>query len=390
MSQPQGKNGLRVGLVAGEASGDLLGAGMIEAIRERHPDAVFEGVAGPRMRAAGCDTWEKSEAVSVMGLAEVLGHLPRLLKLRRHLVERFRGDPPDVFVGIDAPDFNLGLERQLRRSGIPTTHYVSPTVWAWRASRLKTISRSTDLVLCVFPFEKDYYDENGIRAEFVGHPLADEIPLHPDNEAARRQLGLNGSNRLIAVLPGSRQGEVRHLGADFAGAIAWLHAQRNDTRFVVPLANEEVRRSFEAALAANAPGVPVMLLDGQSREAMAAADAVLLASGTASLEAALLKRPMVVAYRVSALTMWLLNTFRMIKVRRFALPNLLADKYLVPEFLQGQVTPESLGSALLEELNDDLERAAMVQAFETIHVNLRRDASQRAAEAVLKLIGRGV
>lgn len=381
-------SGLRVGLVAGEASGDLLGVGMMQAIRERYPDAIFEGVAGPRMRAAGCDTWDQSESVSVMGLAEVLGHLPRLLRLRRNLVKRFRRDPPDAFVGIDAPDFNLGLERQLRRAGIPTTHYVSPTVWAWRASRLKTISRSTDLVLCVFPFEKEYYDQHGIRAEFVGHPLADEIPLHMDGARARRQLGLNEAESLIAVLPGSRRTEVKQLGADFAGAIAWLHGQSNDTRFVVPLATPEVRRSFEAALAGIAPGVPVTLLDGHSREAMAAADAVLLASGTASLEAALLKRPMVVAYRVSKLTMWLLDTFRLIKVRHFALPNLLTGEDLVPEFLQEEVTAESLGRALLGELNDDTRRSEAIRAFEAIHLNLRRDASQRAAEAVLRLIGR--
>ena len=381
-------SGLRVGLVAGEASGDLLGVGMMQAIRERYPDAIFEGVAGPRMRAAGCDTWDQSESVSVMGLAEVLGHLPRLLRLRRKLVKRFRRDPPDAFVGIDAPDFNLGLERQLRRAGIPTTHYVSPTVWAWRASRLKTISRSTDLVLCVFPFEKEYYDQHGIRAEFVGHPLADEIPLHLDGARARRQLGLNETASLIAVLPGSRRAEVKQLGADFAGAIAWLHGQSNDTRFVVPLATPEVRRSFEAALAGIDPDVPVTLLDGHSREAMAAADAVLLASGTASLEAALLKRPMVVAYRVSKLTMWLLDTFRLIKVRHFALPNLLTGEDLVPEFLQAEVTPESLGRALLGELNDEARRSEAIRAFEAIHLSLRRDASQRAAEAVLRLIGR--
>ena len=380
---------LRVGLVAGEASGDLLGAGMMHAIRKRYPNAVFEGVAGPKMRAAGCDTWDRSENVSVMGLAEVLGHLPRLFKLRRHLVKRFRRDPPDVFVGIDAPDFNLGLERRLRRAGIPTAHYVSPTVWAWRASRMKTISRSTDLVLCIFPFEKEYYDERGIYAEFVGHPLADEIPLQPDGRKARRELGLEEPKRVIAVLPGSRQGEVKLLGADFAGAMAWLHGQNKETHFLVPLANEDVRRLFESALQGVADDVPVSLLDGNSLQAIEAADAVLLASGTASLEAALLKRPMVVAYRVAAMTRWFLDTFQLVKVNRFALPNLLAGKDLVPEILQDNVTPESLGRALLDELNDDARMRETIRSFETMHLNLRRDASQRAAEAVLKLIGRG-
>lgn len=380
---------LRIGLVAGEASGDSLGAGLIQAIRQRQPNATFEGVAGPKMRAAGCAAWEPSESVAVMGLTEVIGHLPRLLKLRARLVKRFCETRPDVFVGIDAPDFNLGVEKRLRRAGIPTVHYVSPTVWAWRAGRIKTISKSADLVLCIFPFEKHYYDRHGIAAEFVGHPLADEIPLHIDRDEARRALGLTGPGPLVAVLPGSREGEVRRLGHDFAAAMAWLGKHRQDIRFVVPAASAEVRRVFEDAISTFAPDVPVALLDGHSHRAIAAADAVLLASGTATLEAALLKRPMVVAYRVSALTRWFVDAFQLIKVKRIALPNLLTGKDLVPEILQDQVTPERLGRAVLGALNDRERAEKTIREFEAMHLDLRRDASKRAAEAVLRLAGRG-
>nr|MBA3565195.1 lipid-A-disaccharide synthase [Gammaproteobacteria bacterium] len=321
----------------------------------------------------------------VMGLAEVIRHLPRLIRLRRELARRFLADPPDVFVGIDAPDFNLGLERRLRGAGVRTVHYVSPSVWAWRQGRLKTIERATDLVLCLLPFEKAFYDRHGIAAVFVGHPLADEIPAKVDGNAARASLGLPGYGRLVAVLPGSRLGEVRRLGADFAGAIDWLAARRNELHFVAPMANFPVREVFESQLRDAAPGRKVSLLDGCARQALAAADVALLASGTATLEAALLKCPMVVAYRLAPATRWALQRFRLLKVERFSLPNLLAARDLVPELLQDEVTPAALGAAVLDQLEDSHRRDSLEQAFTDMHHSLRRGASRRAAEAVLGL-----
>lgn len=376
---------LNVFLVAGEASGDRLGAGLVRAIRESRPDANIEGVAGPAMMEAGCTAWHPAEALAVMGLTEVVRHLPRLLRLRRQIVRRLLDRPPDVFIGIDAPDFNLGLERRLRRAGVPTVHYVSPSIWAWRPGRVKKMAAAADRVLCLLPFEPQAYEEAGVDAVFVGHPLADTIPARVDCVQARGALGLSSTGTVVAVLPGSRVGELRALGRDFAGAIGWLHRRRPELSFIAPMASRQTRVLFAEALAARAPGAPVKLVDGRSVEAMAAADVVMLASGTASLEAALIKRPMVVAYRLSRMSQWLLETFKLVQIRHFALPNLLAGRELVPELLQTAVTPSNLGEAVLTWLDDPVGRDRVVREFETLHQSLRQDADHRAARAVLDL-----
>jgi len=377
--------GLRIGLVAGEASGDQLGSGLIEAIAARHPDAQFAGIGGPSMAAAGQDLWWPAEKLSVMGLAEVVRHLPGLLRLRRRLRDRFLAWRPDVVVGIDSPEFNLGLECMLRRRGVPTAHYVSPSIWAWRPRRVRKIRRAADLVLCLFPFETAPYAEAGIRAEFVGHPLADQLPFRPDRIAARRELGLEDDATVVAVLPGSRASELEYLGDDFAGAIRWLRGRRPDLTFVSPISTDALAERFSIRLRSSAPGAPVKLFKGRSHAVMSASDVVLLASGTAALEACLIKRPMVVAYRVAPLTRWLLQAFQMLSIDRFALPNLLAGRDLVPEILQDRVTPEVLGSAVLNWLDDDAAREALTGEFDRIHETLRRRADERAADAVLSL-----
>ncbi|WP_297528995.1 lipid-A-disaccharide synthase [Thiohalobacter sp.] len=380
VSERQGR--LRLGLVAGEMSGDLLGGALLEALAERCGSLEVSGICGPRMQAAGCRSLYPLASLSVMGLVEVLRHLPGLLRLRRQLARRLLAERPAVFVGVDAPDFNLGLERRLRAGGIPTVHFVSPSVWAWRRYRVRRIARSVDLMLTLFPFEADFYREAGVPVRFVGHPLADEIPDRVDASAARAALGL-GEGPLIALLPGSRRGEVGRLADVFLGAARWCLEQRPSLRFVAPMASAEVRADFEAALSRQDGRLPVTLLDGRAREAMAAADAVLLASGTATLEAMLLKRPMVVAYRVAPLTHRLLR--RLVAVDRFALPNLLAGETLVPEFIQDRAQPEALGSALLGWLDNATARKALVARFDALHHQLRRDAARQAAEAVLSV-----
>jgi len=379
-----GDSGPSFGLVAGEASGDNLGGPLIEALAAREPGSRFFGIAGPRMAAAGCEPWYPADALAVMGLAEIVRHLPRLLRLRAHLLQRLTEAGPDLFVGIDSPEFNLRVAADLKRRGIPTVQYVSPQVWAWRQGRVRTIGQAVDLVLCVLPFETDFYAAHGVRAVFVGHPLADRIPWRSDPAAARAALGLPAGGALLAVLPGSRRGEVSRLGPQFAATLAWLHARRPDLGFVAPMAGEAVRQAFEQALIEHAPGVPVHLVNGRAQEAIAASDAVLLASGTATLETALVKRPMVVAYRVAPLTGWLLRDLKLVKTEFFSQPNLLARRALVPEFFQEQVRPDVLGPAVLAQLERP-DRDALTQAFEAIHVSLRRDASERAAEAVLEL-----
>jgi len=376
-----------IALVAGEASGDNLGGALIHALQQRAPDMRCYGVAGPRMVEAGCEAWHSSEELAVMGLAEILRHLPRLLRLRRDLVARLIHERPDVFVGIDSPEFNLRVAGQLKARGVPTVQYVSPQVWAWRQGRVKTIGQSVDLVLCVLPFESRFYDEHSVRAVFVGHPLADRIPLDSPPMPARLALGLEPAAPTVAILPGSRRAEVGKLGAPFAATIAWLQQQRPELQFVAPMANPAARTAFEACLAQHAPGVPVCVIDGRAQEAVAAADAVLLASGTATLETALVKRPMVVAYRVAPLTSWLLRDLKLMKAEFFSHPNLLAGRRLVPEFFQEQVTPDVLGPAVLEQL-DRPDRAELVATFTEIHHTLRCDASARAAEAILDLRSR--
>lgn len=383
MQEPPAKSQpLRIGMIAGEMSGDLLGAGLVRAIRERHPDAIIEGVGGEQMIAAGCRSLYPLESLSVMGLFEVLAHLPRLVRMRRELVRHFMTEPPDVFVGIDAPDFNLGIERRLKAAGIPTVHYVSPSVWAWRQGRIKSIARSVDRMLTLFPFEAAFYRTHAVPVDFVGHPLADMIPHRVDAGEARAALHLPVDVPLIALLPGSRAGEVSRLADVFVATVDWCLRRRPGMHFAVPLANRTVREVFVRALGRHAGDLPVHLIDGNARQVMAAADAVLLASGTATLEALLLKRPMVVAYRLSAMTYWLAR--RLVRLPYVALPNLLAGRGLVPEFLQDEVTPEALGGALLRCLADAHAHTELVSAFDAIHEQLRCDADRNAAAAVLE------
>jgi lipid-A-disaccharide synthase len=387
---------LRLGIVAGESSGDQLGAALITALRARVPHLECFGMAGPKMVAAGCEAWVSSDELSTMGLFEVVGHLPRLLRLRASLARRFEEARPDVFIGIDVPDFNLGLEKRLKRAGLKTVQYVSPQVWAWRQGRVRTIGRSCDLILCLLPFETDFYSQHGVRAEFVGHPLADQIPLEVDRPGARGRLGIPSDATVVALLPGSRLGEVQRLGPDFVRAAAWIASRRPAVKFVAPMASARARAVFEHAIGsvATAPmavtGAPAIeLVDGHAQTVLAAADAVLVASGTATLETLLTGRPMVVAYRVGALTAFFLRALAMVKVPYFSQPNLLIGRRLVPEFLQEQVSGPALGAALLEQLDarggpaaDELQRE-----FRRVHEVLRRGGADRAAAAVLEYVG---
>ncbi len=375
---------LRIGVVAGEASGDQLGAGLIRAIHARHPDAVFEGVAGPQMAAAGCNVIVPAERLAVMGLVEVLKHYRELRAIRARLARHFLVNPPDVFIGIDAPDFNLGLEQRLRRSGIRTVHYVSPSVWAWRQSRVKKIARAADLMLTLFPFEAEFYRRSDVNVCFVGHPLADTIPLVIDRAAAREKLQLPGQKTIIALLPGSRLSEVNQLAPLFIDAAARCLEKCPQLHFVAPLINRAVRERFEQLLAGAGSNLPITLCDGRAHEVMAAADMVLVASGTATLEAMLLKRPMVVAYRLAPLTHFLLK--RMVRIGRFALPNLLAGTELVPEFIQERATAANLAGALLDYLDNPGQVSELGKTFEQWHITLRQGASDKAATAILALL----
>ena len=381
-----GDGPLTIGLVAGESSGDNLGAALIEAVRAREPGTRFVGVAGPRMKAAGCESLADSEELAVMGLFEVLHHLPRLLRLRARIRSAMLALKPDVFVGIDAPEFNLGLAPALHAAGLRTVQYVSPQVWAWRRGRAARMARFLDLVLCLLPFERGVYDGAGLRSIFVGHPLADQLPLVPDAAMARQALGLANEARVVAVLPGSRAGEVSRLSAEFAGAIAWLASRRPGLVYVAALAGTtRTRGAFEAALARHAPGVPVTIVEGRTQTALTAADVVLVASGTATLETLLCKRPMVVAYRLGALTAFALRHLGLMKSPYFAQPNLLAGRQVVPELAQGEVTPERLGREI-ERWLDEPEAVSELQAlFTTIHRQLKLGASEQAADAILGL-----
>jgi lipid-A-disaccharide synthase len=376
---------LTIGLVAGESSGDNLGAALIEALRARVPDARFVGIAGPRMQAAGCERLADSEELAVMGLFEVLHHLPRLLGLRRRVRAAMLARRPDVFVGFDAPEFNLGLAALLHAANLRTVQYVSPQVWAWRRGRASRMARYLDLVLCLLPFERAVYDEAGLRAIFVGHPLADQLPLVPDRAGARAALGLAPGAPVVAVLPGSRRGEVARLAADFAGTIGWLAARRPGLGFVAALAGDRTRGAFETALARHAPGVAVTVVQGRTQAALTAADAVLVASGTATLETLLCKRPMVVAYRLGGLTAFLLRRFGLLKAPYFAQPNLLAGRRVVPELAQGDVTPERLGREIERWLDEPDAAAELATLFTAIHRQLQQGASERAAAAILAL-----
>ena len=370
---------LRIALVAGEASGDILGAGLMRALKAQHPAVEFIGVGGPLMQAEGLTSYFPMERLSVMGLVEVLGRLRELLARRKLLIKTLIEEKPDVFIGIDAPDFTLNIELKLRQAGIKTVHYVSPSVWAWRQKRVLKIREGCDLMLTLLPFEARFYEEKGVPVRFVGHTLADAIPLQADRAAARAELGLP-DGPLVALMPGSRGGEVGRLGALFFDAAERLQVQKPEIRFVLPCASPQRRAQIETLLEGR--NLPLTLLDGQSHLALAACDAVLIASGTATLEALLYKRPMVVAYRLAPLTFWILK--RMVKSPYISLPNLLAQRLLVPELLQDDATPDALAQTLLPLIDGGEEQT---RGFDDIHRTLRRDASNQAADAVLTLIG---
>lgn len=374
---------LRVGIVAGESSGDQLGAALIAAMRAQVPDVRFFGMAGPKMIAAGCEAWAASEEIAVMGLTEVLPHLPRLIRLRSSLVARFRAARPHVFVGIDSPAFNLGLAKQLRGPDCKTVQYVAPQVWAWRQGRVHGIGRACDLVLCLLPFETAFYERHGVHAVFVGHPLADQIPLVVDREGARRALDLPIGDTVVGLLPGSRLGEVDRLGADFVAAAAWIAERRPEIRFAAPMASARVRQAFERKIA-EVPHAPrINVFDGQAQRVLAASDAVIVASGTATLETLLSRRPMVVAYRLGAVTAFVLRRLGLVKVPYFSQPNLLVGRRLVPEFFQEEVTGATLGAALLRELDDREFLSELEREFRTVHETLRCGGAERAASAIV-------
>nr|VFK54543.1 MAG: lipid-A-disaccharide synthase [Candidatus Kentron sp. TUN]VFK57117.1 MAG: lipid-A-disaccharide synthase [Candidatus Kentron sp. TUN]VFK57901.1 MAG: lipid-A-disaccharide synthase [Candidatus Kentron sp. TUN] len=374
----------RIAIVAGEPSGDLLGAGLLRALTQQRPHIQIEGIGGPQMIAAGCHSLYPMERLSVAGLSEAVTRLPELLSIRARLGRHFCRNLPDIFIGIDAPDFNLSLERRLRQSNIPVVHYVSPTVWAWRGYRIKKIAQSVDLMLTLFPFEMEIYAANGIPVRFVGHPLADAIPKKPDREQARREISLPRVGKIIALLPGSRLNEVQSMAIPMIRTARWLSERRRDVHFVVPLINAVTREHFHKVSMQEGKDIPITIVEERSRAAMAAADAVLVAAGTATLEALLLQRPMVIALRVSTLTYHIGKLLA--TVGWVGLPNLLAKRSLVPEFLQKDVTPEKLGEALLEILENPQPWITIQEEFRKIGATLRQGADQSAANAVLELL----
>jgi lipid-A-disaccharide synthase len=378
--------GLRIGIVAAEPSGDLLGAGLMQAIRARQPEVSFEGIGGVRMAAQGLTSRVPMEKLSVMGLVEVLKHLPELLGIRRDLARRWMHNPPDLFIGVDAPDFNLGLEQRLKAAGIPTAHYVCPTVWAWRPKRVRVLRRAADLVLSIFPFEEGFLRAHQVASRYVGHPLAHDMPLEPDQAAARGQLGLDQERPVLAILPGSRRSEICALTRPFLQAAAQVQAQLPTLQLVVPLVSERSRSFFEQQRARYAPQLQIHTVLGDSRQVLAAADLVLTASGTATLEALLSKRPMVVGYKLHWLTFAIARLFRLIKVEHIAMANLLAGERLAPELVQRECEGPQLARQLLGLL-DDPERVAVIAArYRQIHQAMLRDTNAEAAEAVLALV----
>lgn len=376
---------VRIGVVAGEVSGDLLGAGLIKALKKRIPGARFEGVCGERMEAEGCKGMFPMEWLSIIGLMEAIGKYPQIRWMRRDLIKHFLSDPPDLFIGIDVPDFNLGLEQRLRAAGVATVHYVSPTVWAWRSYRIHKIKKAVDHMLTLFPFEARYYQGHRLPVTFVGHPLADQIEDTVDQASYRRQLGLPADKTIVALLPGSRVSELNRHADLFVETALWLYRRDPSLHFVVPLVSAETRAIFDAALKRGpAAELPTTPLNGQSREAMAASDVVLLASGTATLEAALLSRLMVVTYKMSFLTFLLVRMFAHVKL--YSLPNNLAGCQLVPEFIQRDAVPEKLGRAVEHFLQHPEKSRSIIETLKGIHAQLRRNANERAADVVVQVL----
>lgn len=378
---------VRIGIVAGEASGDLLGSHLVAALKERLPEAEFVGIGGHKMMAAGVKSLFPMETLSVRGYVEALRGLPAILKIRRALKRHFLDNPPQLFIGIDAPDFNLGLEKKLKRAGIPTFQYVGPSLWAWRGGRMRKIKRAVSHMLLLFPFEKKLYDAAGIEATYVGHPLAEVLPLVPDRAAAREQLRLRPAAEVVALLPGSRQSELRQLADLFVQTARAIVKMRPEVQFLVPLITKETRQIFETAVYRNeARDLPINILFGHAHDAMTAANAVLVASGTATLEAALLKRPMVITYRVPKLT------YKLMWPRRYlpyvGLPNVLAGRFVVPELLQQDATPENLAQAVCNLLADKTAMAALEEEFTRMHHGLRQGNVQAAAGAIAEFLER--
>lgn len=374
---------LKIGIVAGEASGDQLGAGLIPALKKRFPDAVMVGIGGHKMLAQGFESLFPIDRLSVMGLVEPLKRLPELLRIRRQLFKYFRDQKFDLVIGIDSPDFNIDLELKLRKAGIKTAHYVSPSVWAWRQQRIKKIARAVDMMLTLLPFEAGFYRQHDVPVTFVGHPLAEELPLENDTAAARQQLGLPMMGRVLTIMPGSRGSEVKTLGTLFLAVAQQCRQQIPDLQLVLPAASPERRIQIEEQLL-EFPDLPVKVLDGNSLTAMAAADAVLLASGTTALEAMLLKKPMVVSYRFGKFSYAIIS--RLVKAPYVSLPNLLANKMLVPECIQNDATVERLTAELLPLLGESAEIASLREAFCELHIQLKQGGSEKAAEALATLL----
>jgi lipid-A-disaccharide synthase len=373
----------RVAIIAGEYSSDMLGAELIRALKKYDPDVQVYGIAGPQMEKAGCEVLYSVEELAMVGIVEPLKHLPRLLSIRHALYKKIIQDHPDIFIGIDAPDFNLGLELKLKKAGIRVVHYVSPSVWAWRKNRIHKIKRAVDLMLTLFPFETAIYQEHQIPVKFVGHPLADQIPLEIDQQAARQQLGLNKDGKVLALLPGSRRMEIHRLGGIFLKTAAWCMNKDPSIQIVAAMVNDVRAAQFSVLCKKVALHLPIQIIVGDAQRVMQASDIVLVASGTATLEAMLCKRPMVVAYRLAALTYWIAK--RLVHLKYFSLPNLLTNQALVPEFLQEQVTPELLGTALMNLMNDKNKCQQLVEIFTRLHRQLKCGASAQAAAAIMRL-----
>lgn len=374
---------IHIGIVVGEASGDILGAALMTELRKLYPTAEFSGIGGPRMLALGFHSYFPQDRLAVMGLIEPLKRLPELLRIRKFLREHFISNPPAVFIGIDSPDFTIALEGSLKEHGIKTVHYVSPSVWAWRQKRVFKIAKSVDLMLTLLPFEAKFYEAHNVPVEFVGHHLADEIPVEVDKYKARRELGIPEHARVVALLPGSRSSEVERMGKLFMHAAVFCLEQDPELLFYIPAANSDRYRQLHLQLN-DYVDFPIQLFNGSSHKVMAAADVLLLASGTVTLEALLLKKPMVVAYKMAPLTFKILSW--LVKTPYVSLPNLLANKLLVPELLQDDASPEKLSAGIMRYFENPEETAALSETFNEMHLNLRRNASVRAAAAIAKLI----
>ena len=376
---------MRIGIVAAEPSGDTLAAGLMQAVRRIHPEVMFEGIGGPRMLEQGMHTWYPMEKLSVMGLVEVLRHLPELWGTRRELARRWRQAPPDLFIGVDAPDFNLGLETSLRKQGVITVHYVCPSVWAWREKRVRKIRQAADLVLSIFPFEKDFLAGHGIKASYVGHPLAQTFPLPADKASSRAALSLTAEQPVLALLPGSRSSEVQYLSRPFLLTALECSRQLPGLRILVPLVNDKTRRQFQAQLEEYAPELDVTILGANARLALTAADAALIASGTATFEGLLCECPMVVGYKLHWLSYRLIKGLKLMKIEHVAMANLLSGEVLAPEFIQQACEPEQLTPAVMKLFQQPQLIAPIRQHYRQIHQSLVMDTNQRAARAVLSL-----